>query len=397
MGECFGSVPAASYDSAGSASAQDHASLDAGPHCGDSWIEAGGPNTHGRTLTSSGEVAEAVFPCGGGGGLRPPSEIPSVSAAVRSACSPMEKEAGAPPASAYRTGYNVMSSRSSDGTNVCSIILTFISLLVISVTFPFSLFFCIKIVQEYERAVIFRLGRLVQGGAKGPGKLFTDSYAYIFTIYLLFHGKKVSEVLVAVGKKEERALTAAAAAEKPGSPEEASLAAAQGSISETGTAAAGFFAFSPSGARAKPLQMSRHRKSSLQRRWRRHHGSKSPQLQPFSSTTLARTLKKQGCTKKRRGGHSRRERKEREGFGGTNKRREMLLSYTTPPFPPGTTEARAPHHAGWRRRALSPKKAPRSNGSGQPRKDRRAALHADETGRDLVAGRKPPDVLAYTL
>ncbi|KAL1478952.1 hypothetical protein MTO96_015946 [Rhipicephalus appendiculatus] len=95
-------------------------------------------------LTSSGEVAEAVFPCGGGGGLRPPSEIPSVSAAVRSACSPMEKDAGAAPASAYRTGYNVMSSRSSDGTNVCSIILTFISLLVISVTFPFSLFFCIK-------------------------------------------------------------------------------------------------------------------------------------------------------------------------------------------------------------------------------------------------------------
>ena len=26
-------------------------------------------------------------------------------------------------------------------------------------------------VQEYERAVIFRLGRLLAGGAKGPGKL----------------------------------------------------------------------------------------------------------------------------------------------------------------------------------------------------------------------------------
>jgi hypothetical protein len=26
-------------------------------------------------------------------------------------------------------------------------------------------------VQEYERAVIFRLGRLLSGGAKGPGKL----------------------------------------------------------------------------------------------------------------------------------------------------------------------------------------------------------------------------------
>lgn len=28
----------------------------------------------------------------------------------------------------------------------------------------------IKVVQEYERAVIFRLGRLMQGGAKGPGE-----------------------------------------------------------------------------------------------------------------------------------------------------------------------------------------------------------------------------------
>lgn len=27
-----------------------------------------------------------------------------------------------------------------------------------------------QVVQEYERAVIFRLGRLMQGGAKGPGK-----------------------------------------------------------------------------------------------------------------------------------------------------------------------------------------------------------------------------------
>jgi len=26
-----------------------------------------------------------------------------------------------------------------------------------------------KVVQEYERAVIFRLGRLFSGGAKGPG------------------------------------------------------------------------------------------------------------------------------------------------------------------------------------------------------------------------------------
>merc|ERR1712242_356755 len=40
------------------------------------------------------------------------------------------------------------------------------------VTLPFSLCFCLKVVQEYERAVIFRLGRLRLGGARGPGIFF---------------------------------------------------------------------------------------------------------------------------------------------------------------------------------------------------------------------------------
>jgi len=40
------------------------------------------------------------------------------------------------------------------------------------ITFPFSLFVILKQVQEYERAVIFRLGRVKKGGAMGPG-LFT--------------------------------------------------------------------------------------------------------------------------------------------------------------------------------------------------------------------------------
>ena len=44
-------------------------------------------------------------------------------------------------------------------------------LLIIS-TMPLSLFFIVKVVQEYERAVIFRLGRLLTGGARGPGVFF---------------------------------------------------------------------------------------------------------------------------------------------------------------------------------------------------------------------------------
>ncbi|XP_042148900.1 band 7 protein AGAP004871 [Ixodes scapularis] len=58
------------------------------------------------------------------------------------------------------------------GLGICGWILTALSFVIVVVTFPFSLLFCIKVVQEYERAVIFRLGRLLQGGSKGPGIFF---------------------------------------------------------------------------------------------------------------------------------------------------------------------------------------------------------------------------------
>ncbi|XP_072940925.1 band 7 protein AGAP004871-like isoform X1 [Epargyreus clarus] len=49
---------------------------------------------------------------------------------------------------------------------------TLMSFLLVIITFPFSLFECFKVVQEFERAVIFRLGRLRKGGARGPGLFF---------------------------------------------------------------------------------------------------------------------------------------------------------------------------------------------------------------------------------
>ena len=74
---------------------------------------------------------------------------------------------------------------------ICSLLLTLGSLLIVLATLPFSLLYTIKVVQvskdfsskhyrinfcfifqEYERAVIFRLGRLVTGGARGPGVFF---------------------------------------------------------------------------------------------------------------------------------------------------------------------------------------------------------------------------------
>ncbi|KAK3580189.1 hypothetical protein CHS0354_001323 [Potamilus streckersoni] len=81
----------------------------------------------------------------------------------------------------FKTG----SHQASDGGSVgcCGYILWFLSMLLIILTLPFSLCLCIKVVQEYERAVIFRLGRLVSGGAKGPGLFFIipciDSYTKV--------------------------------------------------------------------------------------------------------------------------------------------------------------------------------------------------------------------------
>ncbi|XP_019904356.1 podocin isoform X2 [Esox lucius] len=37
---------------------------------------------------------------------------------------------------------------------------------------PFSIWFCVKVVREHERAVIFRLGHLLRGRPRGPGLLF---------------------------------------------------------------------------------------------------------------------------------------------------------------------------------------------------------------------------------
>ena len=59
-----------------------------------------------------------------------------------------------------------------EGPGLCSFLLTIASVLIILGTMPLSLLFTIKVVQEYERAVIFRLGRLLTGGARGPGVFF---------------------------------------------------------------------------------------------------------------------------------------------------------------------------------------------------------------------------------
>merc|ERR1719362_2249934 len=67
---------------------------------------------------------------------------------------------------------NQISQVCDEGPGLFARLLSLFSCLLIGVTLPLSLFFVVKVVQEYERAVIFRLGRLVSGGARGPGVFF---------------------------------------------------------------------------------------------------------------------------------------------------------------------------------------------------------------------------------
>ncbi|KAE8284858.1 Erythrocyte band 7 integral membrane protein 7.2b Stomatin [Larimichthys crocea] len=66
------------------------------------------------------------------------------------------------------------------GIGLCGWLLVAFSILLMLATLPISIWMCIKIVKEYERAIIFRLGRILRGGAKGPGLFFilpcTDSF-----------------------------------------------------------------------------------------------------------------------------------------------------------------------------------------------------------------------------
>ncbi|XP_074838637.1 stomatin-like protein 3 [Carettochelys insculpta] len=70
-----------------------------------------------------------------------------------------------------------------EGIGVCGWILISFSFLLVLITFPFSIWMCFKVIREYERAVIFRLGRIVSKKAKGPGLILvlpcTDVFARV--------------------------------------------------------------------------------------------------------------------------------------------------------------------------------------------------------------------------
>ncbi|KAM5144946.1 podocin isoform 2-T2 [Callospermophilus lateralis] len=100
----------------------------------------------------------------------------------------------------------------SSGLGACEWLLVLASLFFIILTFPFSIWFCIKIVQEYERVIIFRLGHLLPGRPKGPGLFFflpcLDTYHKVDlrlqTLEIPFHEVALDSVTCIWGIKVER-------------------------------------------------------------------------------------------------------------------------------------------------------------------------------------------------
>ncbi|XP_033247352.1 erythrocyte band 7 integral membrane protein isoform X2 [Drosophila miranda] len=77
----------------------------------------------------------------------------------------------APYLSAMATDRNVPTTENIP-PNLLERIFYLLSVILMVITFPISVFMCLVILQEYQRAVVLRLGRLLPGGPRGPGLVF---------------------------------------------------------------------------------------------------------------------------------------------------------------------------------------------------------------------------------
>jgi len=72
----------------------------------------------------------------------------------------------------FKPSYGTAFDSDKEENSVIGSLITVFSFILVILTLPLSIWGCVKVVQEYERAVIFRLGRLRSGRAKGPGLFF---------------------------------------------------------------------------------------------------------------------------------------------------------------------------------------------------------------------------------
>lgn len=122
---------------------------------------------------------------------QPPPLTSSASSTTRRVSFSPEPEEGRPRSESviYSSSDSQMIPQNSAVNDFLGLLLLGFSYFLVALFFPLSMCFCLRIVKEYERAVLFRLGRLPPGDAKGPGIVFIlpciDTYRKVnlFTIW----------------------------------------------------------------------------------------------------------------------------------------------------------------------------------------------------------------------
>ncbi|KAI6238180.1 hypothetical protein M3Y99_00716100 [Aphelenchoides fujianensis] len=102
--------------------------------------------------------------------------------------------------SSDHSAYNLGLEQSEDDYDTCSHLLIVLAHCIVILTFPLLFFVYLRIIRQYERAVIFRLGRLRSGGPRGPG--------LTFVIPLLDRCKRVDLRLISLQLAPQEVLTA---------------------------------------------------------------------------------------------------------------------------------------------------------------------------------------------
>ena len=75
----------------------------------------------------------------------------------------------------------------SAGASCMKTFIKIMAVIIIICTFPLSLCYCVRIVREYERAVLFRFGRLTKKKTVGPGLFFIMPCVDEVGIYRVSH------------------------------------------------------------------------------------------------------------------------------------------------------------------------------------------------------------------
>ncbi|KAF8565180.1 hypothetical protein P879_07849 [Paragonimus westermani] len=124
-------------------------------------------NQNGGQLEGNTNDSESGRMCRNGGGDRanvaPQLRVPTAMPSLARGFSLVPERLG------KRGSYKKQGNKGMFGCEAAMQLLAYLAALL---TLPFSLFMCLKVIAQYERAVVFRLGRLVSEIPKGPGLVF---------------------------------------------------------------------------------------------------------------------------------------------------------------------------------------------------------------------------------